>query len=392
MRLNYKKLGKYIQVVDIRNRQLEVDLLLGVSVKKIFIPSIANTVGTDFKKYKIVKRSQFTYIPDTSRRGDKIGLAMLEDHDIALVSQAYTVFEIKNQEELSPEYLMMWFRRAEFNRYARYKSHGSVREIFDWDEMCEIELPIPSIEKQREIVKEYNTIVNRIELNETLNKKLEETAQVLYKHWFVDFEFPNTEGRPYKSSGGKMVFNEELDKEIPLRWESKKIEDVSQLSYGKMLDSNLFIDYGYPVFSGYGLRGYYSEFMFEKPQILVLCRGVSGTGRVVMSPPFSYITNLSIVVKVDKEKLKKEFSYYYLKNDNLRLLDSGSAQSQITTGDLGARNVLVPFMNIQSDFGIHINGIEDYYNQIKLTSEKLEKLKSIILSKMSKVELEKELV
>jgi len=188
MKVNYKKLGQYIQAVNIRNTNLKVNKLLGVSVKKKFIPSIANTVGTDFKKYKIVKRNQFTYISDTSRRGDKIGLAMLENYEIALVSQAYTVFEVIDTEELLPEYLMMWFRRPEFNRYARYKSHGSVREIFDWDEMCEVELPIPEIKKQKEIVKEYNTVVNRIKLNEKLNQKLEETAQAIYKNWFVDFE------------------------------------------------------------------------------------------------------------------------------------------------------------------------------------------------------------
>jgi len=190
LKSNYKKLGPYIQEVNVRNTDLAVDRLLGVSVKKVFIPSVANTVGTNFRRYKIVKRNQFTYIPDTSRRGDKIGLAFLEEYENALVSQAYTVFKVVDESKLLPNYLMMWFRRPEFDRYARYKSHGSVREIFGWDEMCEVELPIPSIEKQREIVKEYNTVVNRIKLNEELNQKLEETAQALYKHWFVDFEFP----------------------------------------------------------------------------------------------------------------------------------------------------------------------------------------------------------
>jgi type I restriction enzyme, S subunit len=184
MRLSYRKLGPYIQQVDKRNSQLEIDLLLGVSIQKMFMPSIANTEGTDFTKYKIVKKGQFTYIPDTSRRGDKIGIALLENHEVALVSQAYTVFEITDLNSLDPEYLMMWFRRPEFDRYARFKSHGSVREIFDWEEMCEVELPIPSIDKQREIVAEYNTVVNRIQLNEQLNQNLEETAQALYKHWF----------------------------------------------------------------------------------------------------------------------------------------------------------------------------------------------------------------
>jgi type I restriction enzyme S subunit len=184
LKSNYKKLGPHIQEVNLRNSDLEIDTLLGVSVKKIFIPSIANTVGTNFKKYKIVRRSQFTYIADTSRRGDKIGLAFLKSHDSALVSQAYTVFEIIDHNKLSPEYLMMWFMRPEFNRYSRYKSHGSVREIFNWEEMCDVELPIPSIEKQQEIVNEYNTITNRITLNEKLNQKLEETARYAFNHRF----------------------------------------------------------------------------------------------------------------------------------------------------------------------------------------------------------------
>lgn len=186
MRSNYKKIGAYIRQIDIRNVEDKQDSLLGVSTKKVFIPSVANTVGTDFKKYKIVKKNQFTYVPDTSRRGDKIGIAMLETHDEALVSQAYTVFEITDTEQLLPEYLMMWFRRPEFDRYARYMSHGSVREIFGWEEMCDVEFPIPSPEKQREIVREYHTVTNRIKLNEALNQKLEEIAQTLYRQWFVD--------------------------------------------------------------------------------------------------------------------------------------------------------------------------------------------------------------
>lgn len=225
MRSNYKKLGKYIQQINKRNTDLNIDRLLGVSINKLLMPSIANTVGTNMKTYKIIKKNQFAYGPVTSRNGDKISVALLQEFDEAILSQAYTVFEVIDETELHPEYLMMWFRRPEFDRYARFKSHGSARETFDWDEMCEVELPIPSIEKQREIVKEYNTVVNRIKLNEQLNQKLEETAQALYKHWFVDFEFPNENGEPYKSSGGAMVYNEDLDKEIPEGWEVLSIKE-----------------------------------------------------------------------------------------------------------------------------------------------------------------------
>ena len=184
MKSNYKKLGQYIRQVDVRNTEGKKENLLGVSVQKRFIPSIANTVGTDFAKYKVVKKEQFTYIPDTSRRGDKIGIALLEDYDEGLVSNVYTVFEVVDKNQLMPEYLMLWFSRHEFDRYARYKSHGSVREIFDWDELCMVELPVPPIEKQRSIVKAYKTITDRIALKKRINDNLEATAQAYFDSLF----------------------------------------------------------------------------------------------------------------------------------------------------------------------------------------------------------------
>ena len=172
MKEGYRLLGDFIRQVDVRNTDGKEENLLGVSVQELFIPSIANTVGTDFTKYKVVKRGQFTYIPDTSRRGDKIGIALLTDYDEGLVSNIYTVFEVKDENELLPEYLMLWFSRPEFDRYARFKSHGSVREIMDWDEMCKVELPVPSIDKQRSIVKAYQAITERIELKRRINDNL----------------------------------------------------------------------------------------------------------------------------------------------------------------------------------------------------------------------------
>lgn len=172
MKSNYKQLGPYIRQVDIRNIEGKEDNLLGVSVQKYFIPSIANTVGTDFTKYKVVRRGQFTYIPDTSRRGDKIAIALLKDHDEGLVSNVYTVFEVIDEEQLLPEYLMLWFSRPEFDRYARFKSHGSVREVMDWDEMCKVELPVPPLEEQRRIVESYNALTKRISILSQINDNL----------------------------------------------------------------------------------------------------------------------------------------------------------------------------------------------------------------------------
>lgn len=175
-----RKLGDFVQPVDVRNNDLSVTRLLGLSINKCFIESIANTIGTDFRPYKIVKKGQFAYGPVTSRNGEKITIALLEEPE-CIISSSYAVFEITDTSKLLPEYLMLWFSRPEFDRYARYKSHGSVREIFDWDEMCRVELPVPDIKEQQKIVDTYNAITNRIQIKQKINENLEKTICANYE-------------------------------------------------------------------------------------------------------------------------------------------------------------------------------------------------------------------
>lgn len=191
MKSNYKKLDNYIRIVDIRNKDLLITNLLGVSIEKRFIPSIANIVGTDLSNYKVVKTGQFAYGPVTSRNGEKISIAYLDEDD-CIISSSYTVFEVIDKEELDPEYLMLWFSRPEFDRYARYKSHGSVREIFDWNELCAVELPVPSIDEQRNIVKAYKTITDRIAIKRQINDNLEATVQNAFNAEFIAFDGNNS--------------------------------------------------------------------------------------------------------------------------------------------------------------------------------------------------------
>ena len=217
--MEYKRLGKYIREVNVRNKDLKVTNLQGVSISKQFIPSIANTIGTDMSTYKIVERGQFAYGPVTSRNGDKVSIALLDGYDDAIISQAYTVFEVVDHDQLLPEYLMMWFRRPEFDRYARFHSHGSAREIFDWDELCDVMLPIPSITRQREIVSEYETLTNRIRLNNQMIQHLEATAQALYRKMFVDG----------------------IDKEdLPEGWRKGTLSDIAKITMGQSPDGETY--------------------------------------------------------------------------------------------------------------------------------------------------------
>ena len=229
MKSNYKRLGDYIRQVDVRNKDDERYDLLGVSVEKCFISSIANTVGTDWHNYKIIKKGQFCYIPDTSRRGDKIGIAHLTDREIGLVSAVYTVFEVWNK-ELVPEYLMLWFKRPEFDRYARYHSHGSVREIFDWEEMCNVELPVPPIGEQIKIVDAYETIEKRIVLKRKLNDNLAIIMQGIFKSWFVTFEHFRGQGMQDSQIG-----------EIPRGWQVKRLTELMSYAGGMQPPASEFV-------------------------------------------------------------------------------------------------------------------------------------------------------
>lgn len=179
MASNYKKLGEFLRLTDERNSDLSITNLQGVSISKQFIPSIANIIGTDLSSYKIVRKGQFAYGPVTSRNGDKVSIALLESDD-CIISSSYLSFEVVDKTKLDPEYLMLWFMRPEFDRYARFMSNGSAREIFDWECMCGVELPVPSIEEQRKIVHDYKVITDRIELLNTINDNLAQNIMGIY--------------------------------------------------------------------------------------------------------------------------------------------------------------------------------------------------------------------
>lgn len=238
MKSNYRKIGDHIQLVDERNKGLEVKQLLGLSISKQFIPSVANIIGTDMENYKIIRKNQFACSTMQVRRDKKMPVALLEEVEEAIISQAYPVFEVKDKSQLLPEYLMMWFTRSEFDREACFHAVGGVRGSLEWEDFENLELPIPTIEKQREIVAEYNIIQNRIQLNQELIQKLEETAQTIYKQWFVDFEFPDENGQPYKSSGGEMVESEMGD--IPKGWEVSKLSDIAIIIMGQSPDGETY--------------------------------------------------------------------------------------------------------------------------------------------------------
>lgn len=404
MKSNYKPLGKYIQPVVGRNNDLGDLPLMGLSIQKKFIPSIANTIGTDMSTYRTIYKNQFAFGPVTSRNGDKITIALFNDYDKALISQAYIPFEVKDNNELDTEYLMMWFRRPEFDRYARFKSHGSAREIFDWEEMCNTLLPVPHITKQREIVKEYNVIQNRIALNQQLIQKLEETAQAIYKQWFVEFEFPDENGKPYKSNGGEMVWNEELQKEIPLGWENITVKDfcvdmksggtpsrinpeywnsndVPWLKTGEIKNNIILSTEEYTSYEG---LKYSSAKLLPKDTVLMSMYGVNAGEIGILK--FEASTNQACCGMICKNQIHSAYLYFHLLHNQEFIASQsiGGAQENLSKDYVEKIPILKPVTEILEMQGLKI--IIDNKEVLTKQIQKLTELKDLLLSKLATIE------
>lgn len=411
MRSNYKRLERYIEPVSQLNDGMKIGDLLGISNNKHFQNSHTNTIGVDLSTYRIVRTGQFAYNRATTRNGDKISIALRQGND-CIVSPSYRIFRSKDENILNSEYLMMWFRRPEFDRYARFKSHGSAHEFFEMEQMIDIELPIPSIDKQREIVKEYNIIQDRIALNQKLIQKLEETAQAIYKEWFVDFEFPDENGKPYKSCGGEMVWCEEVGKEIPKGWGTSKLKDLctkiasgstptggkeSYFSSGiSLIRSTNVFDFNF----SFEDLAFIDETQAKKlrnvevieKDILFNITGVS-VARCSMVPNNVLPARVNQHVMIIRPYASLMLSYYLLctlcstdsKNELLGISQSGSTREAITKSDIEGFEIILPDSGILKAFDEVLGKLFSYKDQKSMENHKLIELKALLLSRLAKM-------
>ena len=347
MKSSYKKLAPYIRQVDERNLENIHYELLGVSVDKCFIKSIANTVGTDWRNYKKIRRGQFCYIPDTSRRGDKIGIALLCDYDIALVSQAYTVFEISDTETLLSKYLNLWFKRPEFDRYARYHSHGSVREIFDWDEMCNVTLPIPSIEEQQKIIDAYNAIEHRIAIKRQINDNLEAQAQALFNEQFgvayvkdtlpYDWKY-TTIGEICSVKGGKRLPSECELLDTPTAHPYIRVRDIGLNRYVCLNGQYQYIDED--------TYSQISRYIVNSDDIIISIVGTIGLiGKIHSSLNGANLTE-NCVRLTNLQQISADYLYYTLMYKKhireIDLLTVGAVQAKLPIYNIQSMKILLP--------------------------------------------------
>lgn len=382
MKEGYRLLGDFIQPVDERNKELKVDYLLGVSISKQFIPSIANIVGTDLSNYKIVRTGQFAYGPVTSRNGEKISIALLRDKD-CIISSSYTVFKVTDNERLDPEYLMLWFSRPEFDRYARYMSHGSVREIFDWDELCKVELPVPSIEKQRSIVKAYNTITDRIELKRKINDNLVATVTAIYRRMFIEG------GRIYPTAPLKQLCSKIGSGATP-----KGGKTAYQESGVSLIRSTNVFDYAFSYDDLAHISDeqadQLSNVVVEENDVLFNITGVSVT-RCCIVPADVLPARVNQHVMILRPNTAMPMSYYIMTTlcsaeNKARLMgiaQSGSTREAINKQEMESFSIPVPPTKEVQDFEIKARGL--YESVIRNTEEimRLNVMQQLLLSQLS---------
>jgi type I restriction enzyme S subunit len=395
MKSNYKKLGDFIQQVKKRNNDnsLTVDNLRGINISKEFMPSVANVTGTDLSVYKVVEKNQFAYNPMHVGRDEILPISMLVNEDKVIVSPAYVIFEIVNTDKLLPEYLMIWCRRREFDRNAWFTTDSSVRGGFNWEDFCDLELPVPTLEKQKEIIKEYHTITDRIKLNEQLNKKLEDTAQSIYKEWFVNFEFPDENGKPYKSNGGEMIYCEELEMEMPYNFRNGYLEEIIDIFDSQRIPLSGFdrenMKKIYPYFGAASLMDYVEDFIFDGTYILL---GEDGTvetenGYPVLQYVYGkfWVNNHAHILK-GKNGFDENSLFVLLNNTNISNIITGGVQAKISQTNLKTVKISIPPQYLIQALNKKLKPIFNLKIQTLEIQKICFKLKEILLSKMATIE------
>lgn len=381
MRSNYNKLWEYIREVNIRNKDLNINNLIWVSMEKRFISSVANMVDVDISVYKIIEKWQFACKLMSVWRDEKLPVDLYRSDKKAIVSSAYYVFEIIDKNILLDDYLLMWLSRPENDRYIGYISGWDVRWWISWETFCDIPIKVPDITKQQEIIDEYNTIKDRITLNNSLIEKLEETAQAVYREWFVDFEFPDENGNPYKSSGWEIEFCEELEKEVPKGWKYESLWTFFPVITWKK-DANIATtDWIYPFFTCSRDIFYTDDYSFDSSSILLTWNWDYNVKWYEWK--FEAYQRTYVLTPYDKDLIWfLFFSIQYFLQD-ITNWDRWSVISFITKWMIEDYKIIVPESELLTELAHKFNTLNNNIAIIKKENENLWKMKDLILSKMA---------
>lgn len=363
----YKTIEELVEKVDERNTDNKISELIGVSIDKCFIKSVANTNGTDLSKYKIIRKNDFAVSLMQVSRDSKIPIARLEDYDVAIMSPAYPIFRVKDTSVVLPEYLEMWFKRPEFDREAAFIAVGGVRGSMPWEEFAKMKLPVPTMDKQKNIVKAYKTITDRIALKQKINDNLEATAQAIYRKTFVD----------------------DIDAlNLPEYWFYYALDDIAELSAGgdrPAVFSNFQTENcPIPIYSNgienEGLYGFTDKAKIYEESVTVSARGTVGYVFLREEPYVPIVRLISVVPNQNYATAK----YLYFALSSIDLHSTGTSQQQITVPDFKKRQILVPLNSVMEDFMSKVEPLFASIKQNKAEIRTLSALQSNFLTVLSR--------
>ncbi len=389
MQSNYKRLGDYIRQVDVRNRDLAVDNLVGLTIEKAFIPSVANTIGTDLSNYKVISNGQFACSLMQVSRDGKMPIAMFKGEK-GIMSPAYPMFEVYRKDELLPEFLMMWFSRKEFDREVTFWAVGGVRGSLTWEDFENLNIPVPSIDEQRKIVSEYQAVERRIENNRRLIATLESTAQTIYRQMFVDNidlenlpqgwrmgtigEFCSKLASGATPSGGKESYKKygvALIRSMnvhDLRFVHDELAKIDDAQADKL--KNVIVDENDILFN---ITGVSVARCCKVPYRILPARVNQHV--MIIRPKYEYTSEFLLLTLLTNEN----------KAALLGISDGGSTREAITKKDIDKFPILIPHFDILHEFHSKVESLFCYKEQIEQENQLFENVLSLLLTKLSKL-------
>jgi len=359
MKSNYRALSELIEKVDERNDDGAITELIGVSIDKCFIKSVANTNGTDLSKYKIIRKNEFAVSLMQVSRDSKIPVARLEDYEVAIMSPAYPIFRVKDTRKILPEYLDMWFKRPEFDREAAFIAVGGVRGSMPWEEFVKMKLPVPTIEKQLEIVNSYKAITERIALKQKINDNLEAQAEAIYNEMIAN-----------NSTNGTM----------------STLGEISTIKTGKLNSEAAVINGIYPFFTCSQETYRTNTFSFDQEAVLLAGNNASAIYPLKIYCGKFDVYQRTYVISSNNRFVSNKQLYFVLKQqlNEFKGISSGTTTKFLTMKILTPIPVVITPEDIATSFINITNKIFETIFQNQREIEHLRELQMIVLGELSR--------
>lgn len=388
MKSNYRAIGELVERIDERNRDGSITTLIGVSIDKRFIPSVANVVGTDLTNYKVIRKYDFAVSLMQVSRDEKIPVACQKEYDAAIMSPAYPIFRVKDTNIIMPEYLEMWFMRNEFDREASFVAVGGVRGSMPWEEFAKLKLPVPPLDEQIEIVQSYQAITDRIALKKQINDNLEATAQAVFQEQFVSFygvdELPdgysivNLDSLCTVKGGKRLPADCEL-LDTPTKHPYIRVRDVGSSRYVCLTNQFQYIDEE--------THSAISRYIVNTGDIVISIVGTIGLlGKIHFSLDKANLTE-NCVKLANIHTVTSDYLYYTLcykkQIKEIELLTVGAVQAKLPMYNIQSMKILVPPTKVMEEFQNKMNVFKEQIEANTVEVQRLYELQEVLLAKMS---------